>query len=265
MTVTVLGSGTSTGVPIVGCGCKVCTSPLAVDKRLRASLLLHGDAPVLIDTGPDLRYQMLRLGEKAGVDSLAAVLYTHFHYDHLSGLDDLRPFTFAREKKLTCYANIQTHEHILSKYPYIREKIVYTTVPQLDLMKFEGNEQDGYDEFEVGGLRIQPIRLTHIPKAGVLSTGFVVNGVFGYLTDFKEIHPHDEKFLFNLHALYLGSPLDKPHVSHISHSDALELIEKFKPGKGYIGHLSHFYTHAELMDKWQGVAEPAHDGMVLRF
>jgi len=261
LTVTVLGSGTSTGVPIVACQCAACISSNSKDKRLRASLLLHGSNYVLIDTGPDLRYQMLRLG----VQSVEAVLYTHFHYDHLSGLDDLRPFTFARDRKLACYANIQTHEHILSRYPYIREQVVYTTVPQLDVQKFEGNEEDGYAEFSVAGLKIQPIRLVHIPKAGVLSTGFVVDGVFGYLTDFKEIHPDDQKYLYNLKALYLGSPLDKPHVSHVSHTEALELIKKFRPEKGFIGHLSHFYTHDELLSRWSGVAEPAFDGLVLTF
>lgn len=260
MTVTVLGSGTSTGVPVVACGCKVCTSTEAENKRLRASLLLHGTAPVLIDTGPDLRLQMLR----AQVKSLAGVLYTHFHYDHLAGLDDLKPFTFEQSAELTCYANIQTHEIILSKYPYIRDKNPYTTIPKLNVEMFPGNEQDGYREFEIAGLKVQPIRLTHVPKAGILSTGFVVNGAFGYLTDFKEIHRDDEKYLYNLSALYLGSPLDRLHVSHISHSEGLDLINKFKPKQGYIGHLSHQYLHSELTEKWGGIALPAYDGLVIK-
>lgn len=260
MTVTVLGSGTSTGVPIVACACKVCASQDSRDKRLRASLLLHGTSPVLIDTGPDLRQQMLR----AGVSALGAVLYTHFHYDHLAGLDDLKPFTFEHAGELLCYANIQTHENILSRYPYIREKIVYSTVPRLRVEVFPGNEKQGYKEFEISGLRIQPIRLTHIPQAGVLSTGFVVNGKFGYLTDFKEIHADDEKYLFNLEALYLGSPLSRLHVSHISHGEALDFIRRFKPRQGYVGHLSHEFTHTELTEKWQGVALPAHDGLVIK-
>ncbi len=261
MTVTVLGSGTSTGVPVVACACKVCTSPEPENHRLRASLLLHGTAPVLIDTGPDLRQQMLR----TKVENLAGVLYTHFHYDHLAGLDDLKPFTFEREGELTCYANIQTHENIVSKYPYLRDKNPYTTIPRLNVEMLPGNEQDGYRQFEMAGLKIQPIRLVHIPKAGVLSTGYVVNGAFGYLTDFKEIHPDDEKYLFNLRALYLGSPLDRLHVSHISHSEGLDLIQKFKPGQGYIGHLSHQYLHTELKAKWAGIALPAYDGLEIKF
>lgn len=261
MTVTVLGSGTSTGVPIVACACKVCTSAEPENKRLRASILLHGTGPVLIDTGPDLRQQMLR----TQVQSLAAVLYTHFHYDHLAGLDDLKPFTFDRAGELTCYANIQTHENIVSKYPYLRDKNPYTTIPRLNVEMLPGNEEDGYEELDIAGLKIQPIRLTHIPKSGVLSTGFVVNGCFGYLTDFKEIHRDDEKYLYDLKALYLGSPLDKLHVSHISHGEGLELIQKFKPEQGYIGHLSHQYLHSELTEKWRGIALPAYDGLVLRF
>lgn len=261
MTVTVLGSGTSTGVPIVGCSCKVCTSDDKHDKRLRASILFQKNGNVLVDTGPDLRFQMLRLG----IHKLSAVVYTHFHYDHLAGLDDLRPFTFDHSEQLACYANIQTHEIILSRYPYIREKAVYTTVPRLKVEPLPGNEQDGYQNVELGGMQFQPVRLVHIPKAGVLSTGFVVDHRFGYLTDFKEIHPDDEKYLYNLEVLYLGSPLDKPHVSHINHGEALELIRKFKPRRGVIGHLSHQYSHSELQAHWGEEAEPAFDGQQFRF
>lgn len=256
-----LGSGTSTGVPIVGCKCSVCTSSSPFDKRLRAAILLIGDDHVLIDTGPDLRYQMLRMG----IDHLSAVLYTHFHYDHLSGLDDLRPFTFDHKEQLLCYANIQTHEIILSRYPYIRENVAYTTVPRLRVEMLPGNEEDGYSAFNLAGMRIQPIRMVHIPKAGVLSTGFVVDGKFGYLTDFKEIHSDDEKYLYNLEVLFLGSPIEKPHISHINHGEALALFDKFKPARGVIGHLSHYYSHAELTQRWQGRAEPAYDGMEFKF
>lgn len=258
MKVIVLGSGTSTGVPIVTCQCKVCTSPDPFDRRLRASLLFStAGGNVLVDTGPDLRYQMLR----EQVSSLAGVLYTHFHFDHLDGLPDLRPFTFDGNQELVCYANLQTHEIILSRYPYIREKAVYSNVPHLSLRPYNGNEEDGYEVIEMAGMRFQPVRLVHIPKAGVLSTGFVVNGEFGYLTDFKEINPADEKYLYNLKVLYLGSPIDKPHVSHINHAEALALFEKFKPGRGVIGHLSHQYLHGELTAHWRGKAEPAYDGM----
>ena len=216
---------------------------------------------MLIDTGPDLRYQMLRLG----VHELNAVIYTHFHYDHLAGLDDLKPFTFDHAEQLLCYANIQTHEIILGRYPYIREKLVYTSVPRLRIEVLPGNEEDGYQQLEIAGMQIQPVRMLHIPKAGVLSTGFVVNGQFGYLTDFKEIHPHDEKYLYGLKVLYLGSPIDKLHVSHISHGEGLDLIRKFKPERGVIGHLSHQYLHSELRAAWQDVAEPAYDGQQFIF
>ena len=137
-------------------------------------------------------------------------------------------------------------------------------MPKLNVQMFPGNEQAGYRAFEVGGLSIQPIRLTHVPQAGILSTGFVVNGAFGYLTDFKVIHPDDEKYLHNLHTLYLGSPLDKLHVSHISHGEGLELIQKFRPKQGYIGHLSHQYLQTELTEKWGGIAQPAYDGLVIK-
>lgn len=257
MRVTVLGSGTSTGVPILTCRCRVCTSNDPYDRRLRASLLFQAEGTVLIDTGPDLRYQMLR----AVVSALDAVLYTHFHFDHLDGLPDLRPFTFGEQEELVCYANIQTHEVILSRYPYIREKAFYSNVPRLDLRILPGNEQDGYEPLQIAGMEFQPIRLLHIPQAGVLSTGFVVDGQFGYLTDFKEIHPDDHKYLHNLKVLYLGAPIDRPHVSHINHQEAMDLFARYKAERGVIGHLSHQYLHSELLARWHGLAEPAYDGM----
>lgn len=261
MKITVLGSGTSTGVPIIGCSCEVCQSNDPHDKRLRASILLTGTQHVLIDSGPDLRQQTLR----AGVTQIAGVLYTHFHFDHLDGLPDLRPFTFEKTANLTCFANEQTYKKIREKYSYIRERAAHSNVPHLSLDLFEGSEEKGYAAFSLGGLTIQPIRLVHIPTAGVLSTGFVVNKTFGYLTDFKTIHPDDEKHLFNLKALFLGSPIDREHVSHIQHSEALNLIEKFAPLRGLVGHLSHQYSHNELCELWQGRAEPAFDGLEIEF
>lgn len=257
MKATVLGSGTSTGVPVLTCNCAVCTSTDPHDKRLRASILLQADGAILIDTSPDLRMQLLRVG----APKLEAVLYTHFHYDHLDGLPDLRPFTFDSKKELHCYANPQTHEYILTRYPYIRERAHYSNVPHLDLQVLPGNEEEGYSAFRLAGMEIQPVRLLHVPQAGILSTGYVIDHRFGYLTDFKEIHPDDEKYLYGLDVLYLGAPLDRPHISHIHHGEALELFAKFRPRRAVIGHLAHQYHHEELARRWQGRAEPAYDGM----
>ncbi|MBV6493919.1 MAG: Ribonuclease BN [Turneriella sp.] len=258
MQVIVLGSGTSTGVPIITCPCKVCTSKDPKDKRYRASLLFQSDkGNVLVDSGPDLREQMLR--EK--INAINGVLYTHFHFDHLDGLPDLRPFTFDTKAELKCYANPQTHEVILTRYPYIRNSAIYSNVPRISLNMYPGDEEKGYRAIEVAGMEFQPIRLVHIPQAGLLSTGFVVNKRFGYLTDFKEINPDDEKYLYNLDILFLGSPIDHPHVSHIQQQEALEIFTRFKVKRGIIGHLSHQYLHSELLTKWHGYAEPAFDGM----
>lgn len=224
-------------------------------------MLIEGDKRILIDTGPDLRQQMLRLG----IRSLDAVLYTHFHYDHMAGLDDLKPFTFDSKGALQCFANIQTQENILSKHPYIHSIEAYTTVPKLSVEPLPGNEEDGYSLMKFGDLSIQPIRLMHIPKAGVLSTGYVINSKFGYLTDFKEINTGDEKYLYDLEVLYLGSPLDRLHVSHINHGEAIDLITKFRPKRGVIGHLSHQYQHTQLIEKWAGRAEPAFDNLEFKF
>ncbi|HRP67924.1 MAG TPA: MBL fold metallo-hydrolase [Turneriella sp.] len=235
----------------------MCTSNDTRDKRLRASLFFQSkEGNVLVDSGPDLREQMLR----KKLTTVNAVLYTHFHFDHLDGLPDLRPFTFDSKDELKCYANPQTHEVILTRYPYIRNSAIYTNVPRIGLHLYPGDEEDGYRAVEIAGMEFQPIRLVHIPQSGVLSTGFVVNKKFGYLTDFKEIHHNDEKYLYNLDILYLGSPIDHPHVSHIQQQEALELFKKFNAKRGVIGHLSHQYMHEELLARWQGQAEPAFDG-----
>lgn len=260
--VTVLGSGTSTGVPIVGCRCHVCNSSDPKDKRLRASLLIQsGHVQVLIDSGPDFRTQMLR----QSIDEVDAVLYTHFHYDHLGGLDDLRPFSQKRSMGLDIYCNEQTYEEILIKYPYLKKEAGNHDLPILHLKKFRGSLEAGYEVHQFKDISIRPIRLLHVLPDKVYSVGFVVNSKFGYLTDFRVINEVDKKYLQSLEVLYIGAPLSHFHPTHCTHGEARRYIKEFDAKRGVIGHLAHSYLHSEMEKKWAGRAEPAYDGQVFEF
>ena len=268
MKLTILGSGTSTGVPLVGCSCAVCLSTDTKNHRSRASVLIQDkDFSVLVDTGPDLRRQMLR----HEVSSLDQVLYTHYHYDHIGGLNDLRPFCFHKESSFTlsCLANEQTYNEIKRLYPYVFAKDNANTkkvkkYPQqvkLDFKVFSFNQQEVYNPFQTGRLSVQPIRLMHIPGINMECVGFVFNQRIGYLTDFKYIYSEYDSFLYDLDVLILGSPIHREHPSHISIPEAIELIQKYKPNQGVISHLSHENSHTELEDEFPEQISPAYDGM----
>lgn len=245
---------------MLGCTCDVCRSSDPRDARMRASILIEtpGKRRIVIDTGPDFREQMLR----NNIDFVDAVFFTHFHYDHMGGIDDLRPFSQRTEQPLNCYMNQQTYDEITRKMPYVNQSRHYPNIPRLSFKVFSEGQFSTYQAEEIAGVHIQPIRMIHVPAASVYSVGYVINSRFGYLTDFKKIIPEDEKYLYNLDVLYLGSPLDIEHPTHISQPEAMALFQKFRPARGVVGHLSHQHSHARLLEKWSGLAEPAWDGMV---
>ena len=206
------------------------------------------------------------------VSLLDQVLYTHYHYDHLGGLNDLRPFCFHKKTffSLPCLANEQTYHEIKRLYPYvfkkdtIKAKKKTTKYPQqvnLDFKIFSFNQQGVYSPFQIRNLYVQPIRLMHIPAISMECVGFVFNQRIGYLTDFKYIYSEYDSFLYDLDVLILGSPIHKEHPSHISIPEAIELIKKYKPKKGIISHLSHENSHVELEKKFPENISPAYDGM----
>lgn len=265
MEITILGSGTSTGVPVLGCDCPVCRSEDVRDNRTRSSIFIenkHTKRKILIDTGPDLRQQLFR--EK--INSVDAVLYTHFHYDHLGGLDDLRPISKRRSMPLECYTNFQTMRDIVRRYPYLKYYKKYKNLPRLNMKLFRVNDKNNktsrYKEILLYGFHIQPIHMTHVPVAGIYSTGFVLNSRLAYLTDFVTIHPPDEKFLYNLDTMIIGAPFwEKEYPTHIKIIDAIEMVKKFTPRRTFITHLSHEYSHADLESMLPESIHPAHDAM----
>lgn len=226
MKVTFLGTGTSQGVPVIGCGCGVCRSTDAKDKRLRASVMVELDEQVLIiDTGPDFRQQMLR----AGASNISAILYTHEHRDHIAGLDDVRPINFLKKKSMQVYAEERVLEALKQMLPYAFEDNKYPGVPDIKLNTIQNLT------FEVGGLPILPIRVYHY-KLPVL--GFRM-GDFTYITDANYIPEEEKKKIVGTKYLVINALRRKKHISHFSLSEALEIVREFGPRKAYFTHMSH--------------------------
>ncbi|HEU0264396.1 MAG TPA: GPMC system MBL fold metallohydrolase [Geobacterales bacterium] len=252
MVVTILGSGTSTGVPMVGCSCRVCSSSDPKDQRTRASLLITtrlGER-ILVDTSTDLRRQALR--EK--IPHIDAVLFTHPHADHLHGIDDLRGFHFIHKRVLPCYADQETLATITRTFGYI----------------FTGHEVGGYSPllearvihgpFTLFGLTVVPITLLHGPFH---STGYRI-GPFAYLTDLSRIPESSLAKLHNLDTLVIDALRYTPHESHLNIEGALKVVAELKPRQAIFTHLTHEVAHGDGIKLPFGV-EFAYDGMRIEF
>jgi len=225
--ITFLGTGTSQGVPVIGCNCDVCTSPDPKDQRLRVSLLIESaETTVVIDAGPDFRQQMLR----AGVQKLDAVLITHEHNDHIIGLDDVRPFNFRQKRPMPIYAMGRVLKEIKKRFEYIFDKDPYPGAPKLELVEIEDQQ-----ELTIGDLRFKCLELLHgnLPILGFKT------GEFAYLTDVKTIPESSKSELTGLKHLVINALHHKPHKTHLNLLEALELIQDLNPGKAYLTHISH--------------------------
>ncbi len=245
----VLGSGTSVGVPMIGCRCKVCTSKDERDTRLRPSVLLRfGNSRVLIDTSPDFRQQALRFG----IDRLDAILYTHSHADHILGLDDVRPFNFMQKQDIPIFASAPAWEVIERTFQYVFDTTPSeSSRPRLKLHLFDE------EAFCAAGTRFEPIRMAH-GKGTVHGFRF---GDCAYLTDHSEIPPESLAKLNGLDVLFLDALRHNPHPTHSTVDESLRTVELLKPRRAYFTHISHDLLHATLEGHLPSGVHLAYDGL----
>lgn len=231
--ITVLGSGTSSGVPTIGCGCAVCKSTDPRDKRLRPSILIStGERNIVIDTTPDFRTQVLR----ANVNRLDAILFTHAHADHIMGLDDVRPFNFHQRSRIPIYAAPDTMSVIERVFSYVFVKRdVKTAIPQIDANLISG------EPFEVMGLRFEPIPLKHGEET-ILGFRF---GDAAYLTDHSEVPESSMAKLANLDVLFLDALRHKPHPTHSTVETSIATAKRAGAKRTFLTHICHDLPHAE--------------------
>lgn len=246
-----LGTGTSVGVPAVGCTCAVCHSDNPRDKRTRCSVILGlPGGNLLIDTAPDLRTQLLR--ENIGL--VHAVLYTHEHADHLMGLDDLRLFPFYLGHPVPVYCEELVEKRIRQTFDYAFDDRAHThqgAVPQLTLRRIT------LEPFEALGVRITPLRLIHGPRFEVL--GFRVGNV-AYCTDTSEIPPASMELMRGLDVLILDALRHRPHITHFSLEQAIEVARRLSPQRTLFTHISHELPYAETNASLPSRMELAYDG-----
>jgi phosphoribosyl 1,2-cyclic phosphate phosphodiesterase len=251
--VTFLGTGTSQGVPVVACNCKVCQSINEQDKRLRASILIEIDGKILvIDAGPDFRQQMLR----ANVTVLSAILLTHEHYDHIAGLDDIRAFNWVQKHPTDIYAEHRVLQSVKQIFSYVFASEKYPGIPQMILHEVDEKP------FFIGDTEIFPVRGMH-SKLPVL--GYRIAN-FAYLTDFKTITDSELAKLSRLEVLVVNALRKESHISHLTLEEALSLIKKLAPQKAYITHISHqMGTSKEVSFELPKNVFLAYDGLRLEF
>jgi phosphoribosyl 1,2-cyclic phosphate phosphodiesterase len=250
---TVLGSGTSMGVPTIGCDCAVCHSQDPRDRRTRPSVLIeYGGRSVLIDTTPDFREQAIR----ENIRKLDAVLYTHTHADHLLGIDDLRPLSFLhRPNKLPLYAHPDAAAFIQSMFRYIFDSdYKFGGLPQVEMRPLQGG-------LELFGAQFEPITLIH-GDAEIYGFRF---GSAAYLTDHSEIPQASLSKLGNLDVLFLDALRYKPHPTHSTVENSLRIVERLRPQRAFFTHICHDLPHEETNAALPENVKLSYDGMKLEF
>ncbi len=250
-----LGTGTSQGIPIIGCRCRVCMSADVRDQRLRTSALLQINGKnILFDAGADFRQQMLR----EHITNIDCVLFTHEHRDHTGGLDELRPMTWFREASIPIYAEQRVLHYLHASFPYILGKGKYPGGARLKEYEI-GEEPFAVDD--IG--EVIPIRITHFEELPIL--GYRI-GNFAYITDCKNIDRENIEKLRGIEIFVLNALGRKEHPSHLSLSEALKIIEELKPKRAFLTHIGH---KMGLYDEVQKELPPnvslAYDGLHITF
>ncbi len=249
MKVTFLGTGTSQGVPVIACTCEVCRSLDFRDKRLRTSIHIEiAGKSLVIDTGPDFRQQMLR----EYVKRLDAVVFTHAHRDHTSGLDDVRAYNFKQNMDMPVYGTHDVLEQLKAEYDYIFADRNYPGLPRLDLIEITDAV------FSIDDVKITPLPVMHF-KLPVLGFRF---GNFSYITDANFIPDSTLEKLVGTEVLVLNALQREKHISHFNLEEALAMVEKIKPARTFFTHISHkLGLHAEVAKQLPDGVSLAFDGL----
>jgi phosphoribosyl 1,2-cyclic phosphate phosphodiesterase len=251
MKVTFLGTGTSQGIPVIACDCRVCISENPKDNRLRTSILIEANnQTIVIDTGPDFRQQMLR----ENVQKLDAIVFTHQHKDHVAGMDDIRAFNYKFKKDMDIYCTAEVEEALIREFPYVFSSYKYPGVPEIKVHNIKN------EPFNINGIELIPIEGLHY-KLSVF--GYRVKD-FVYLTDVSFVSEREKEKMKGAEVIVLDALRKTPHISHFTMEQAVELLEELKPKQGYLIHISHLMgMHNEVVDELPNFIKPAHDGLVL--
>lgn len=249
MKITFLGTGTSQGIPLIGCRCMVCKSKDPRDNRTRTSVMIEvGGKNFVIDSGPDFRQQMLR----EEVQSLDALIFTHEHKDHIAGLDDVRAFNFLQKRSMPVYATERVQNAIKREFAYIFDGTNYPGIPKIDLNTISA------EPFEIEGVSIIPIEVSHhmLPVLG-----FRI-GDFTYITDANAIPDKEKEKIKGSKVLVLNALRRETHISHFTLAQAIELVEELKPKAAFFTHISHqLGLHADVETELPANIRIAYDGL----
>jgi phosphoribosyl 1,2-cyclic phosphate phosphodiesterase len=251
VTITFLGTGTSQGVPVIACGCEVCTSSDARDKRLRTSILIEAeDKTIVIDSGPDFRYQMLR----AKVKHLDAIVFTHEHKDHIAGMDDIRAFNYKQNSPVDVYADARVQRALVREFPYIFDGTGYPGIPQVIVHPID------LHPFDIGSVKFTPVEVLHY-KLPVL--GFRIND-FTYITDAKTVSETEKEKIIGTKILVINALQKQTHISHFTLDEAIAFANDIGAEKTYLTHISHrLGKHLDISKELPDNIELAYDSLKL--
>ncbi|MEQ1553122.1 MAG: MBL fold metallo-hydrolase [Ferruginibacter sp.] len=251
LTITFLGTGTSSGVPMIACNCEVCVSSNPKDNRLRSSIMVQSaTTTIVVDTTPDFRYQMLR----QKVKNIDAILFTHPHKDHVAGLDDVKAFNYFNEKAINVYANQLTQKALKNEFYYVFAEHKYPGIPDINLIEITE------ETFMVGDIQITPIKVMHLHMP-VLGFRF---GNFTYITDANKIDDTEKQKIVGSQIMVVNALRHKKHLSHFTIDEATSLVEELKIPQAYFTHISHQLGLHDVINKTLNAqCALAYDGLQL--